>query len=103
MQHWPRMFALLHPDDDSIIGRASFDDAGGKVDSKETVECLLVSSNVTESNPHTFEKTESWNVLLVRKANLGYTRLGVGEIFKRTGDRVVTLPDRKSVVNFVLA
>ncbi|KAF7976709.1 hypothetical protein HWV62_5875 [Athelia sp. TMB] len=102
MQHWPRMFALLHPDDDSIIGRASFDDAGRKVDSKETVECLLVSSSLMESNPHTFEETKSWNVLLVRKANFGYTRLGVGEIFKQTGDRVVTLPDRKGVANCVL-
>lgn len=108
MPHWSRMFALLHPDDgESIIGRASFDDPE-LIHTETSVECLIVSSNPSIQNPHTFEETESINVLLIRKHPENdshprkYTRLGVGEIFVRTGERITRLPDRRTLDQLTL-
>lgn len=100
MNHWSRMFALLHTADGSIIGRASFDDPNAK---ETNVDLLLVSSNPGVQNPHTFEQTESINVLLLRKEkDVEYVRLGVGEIFTRTGEQSTTLPDRRVLECLVL-
>ncbi|KZP13948.1 HET-domain-containing protein [Athelia psychrophila] len=100
MQHWSRMLALLHPEDGSIVGRASFDDPNSK---ETSVECLVVSHNPSKQNPHTFEETKSMNVLLVRKEKeLGYIRLGVGEVFVQTGERKANLPPSKRLDSLVL-
>ncbi|KZP13947.1 HET-domain-containing protein [Athelia psychrophila] len=89
MQNWSQTFALLRPEDGSIMGRASFDDPNSQ---ETSVECLVVSYNPNRIPP--YEETESINVLLVRKEKeLGYIRLGVGEIFVRTGKGLASLPD----------
>lgn len=73
VQVWSRMLALFHLKDGRIIGRASFDDMP---DSEETsVECLVVSYNPSASPP--FEETVSISVLIFRKKELEYIRLGV--------------------------
>ena len=105
MPHWARMFALLHPANGSIIGRATLDtsDSAEIEKIKDKMQCLVASANPVKQNPHTFEDTESLNVLLVTNAGEGkYIRVGVGEIFIRTGEREVQLPVSEVVDKLVL-
>jgi hypothetical protein len=85
MEHWKRMVTLLHPTSGEIIGRGAFDAETPADD----VQCLIASTNPAKQNPHTFEETESVNALIIKAAPGGYVRIGVGEIFVRTGDRRV--------------
>ena len=108
MAHWHRMVALLYPGrgETAVIGRAAFDDTTVKeAVNKEgsQFECLVVSRNQPIQNPHTFVQTESLNVLLVVKKDETYVRVGVGELFVRSRDKVIEAPPRTVVPRLVLA